>query len=65
MTRNEAAAEFATAYRAYQVAKGRTFNIDVATAYATQDMLNQTKHLNDADAIFQMVDEAAFLREAA
>jgi len=64
MTRNEALVDYANAYRAYQVFKGSTFNIDVATTYATQDMHNQTKRYSDADAIFQINDEALYLREA-
>lgn len=65
MTRTEAAANYAEAYRAYQIAQNRTCDIDVATAFATQDMLNQTKHMNDEDAIYLINDEADFLREAA
>lgn len=64
MTRIEALADYANAYRAYQVFKGSTFNIDVATSYAVQDMNNQTKHHTDANAIFCINDEALWLREA-
>lgn len=64
MTRTEALADYANAYRAYQVFKGSTFNIDVATSYAVQDMNNQTKHYSDSDAIYQICDEALYLREA-
>lgn len=63
MTRIEALADYANAYRAYQMFKGSTFNIDVATNYATQDMHNATKRFSDADAIFQINDEALYLRE--
>lgn len=38
-----AAADFAAAYRARQVQKGSTFNIEVATAYATSDVLNMAR----------------------
>jgi len=64
MTRIEALTNYANAYRAYQVFKGSTFNIDVATNYAVQDMNNQTKRYSDADAIYQINDEALYLREA-
>ena len=65
MTRIEAAANYANAYRAYAVAKGRTCNIAVATEFATSDVLNMTKHMSDADAVYVINDEAAFLMEAA
>jgi len=64
MTRIEALADYANAYRAYQVFKGSTFNIDVATNYAVQDVNNQTKRYSDADAIYQINDEALYLRAA-
>lgn len=64
MTRTEAAVEYANAYKAYQVFMNRTCNIDVATAFATQDKLNMVKHMSDADAVYIILDEAAFLREA-
>lgn len=65
MTRNEAAAKYANAYRAYAVAKGRTCNIDAATAFATSDVLNMTKHMSEENAVYVINDEAAFLMEAA
>lgn len=64
-TRTEAAAKFAEAYRAYQVAQNRTCNIDVATAFATEGVLNMTKHMSDEDAVYVINDEADMLREAA
>lgn len=44
MTRLEAAAaDFANAYRAWAVKSAQTFNIEVATAYATKDVLNMAR----------------------
>lgn len=44
MTRIEAAAaDFANAYRAWATNSGQTFNIEVATAYATKDVLNAAR----------------------
>lgn len=65
MARNEAAAKFATAYRAYQVAQNRTCNIDVATAFAAEGVLNMTKHMSDEDAVYVIRDETDMLLEAA
>jgi hypothetical protein len=59
-----ALANFAQAYRAYQIAKGRTFHIDVATQYATEDMFNQVKRSPEAHAIAVINDEAELLRDA-
>lgn len=57
MTIETALANFAAAYRAYQIAKGATFNIEVATAYATQDVFNQFKGWADAVAVIEMETE--------
>lgn len=44
MTRIEAAvADYANAHRAWAVSTGQTFNIEVATAYATSDVLNMAR----------------------
>ena len=64
MTKIEATANFANAYRAYQVSKGSTFNIEVATAFATEDTLNRAKHMSEADAIWYINDEAEYLKES-
>ena len=65
MTRTEAAANYANAYRAHAIAKNRTCNIDAATAFATSDVLNMTKNMSDENAVYVINDEAAFLMEAA
>lgn len=65
MTRTQAAANFANVYRAYQISKGSTVNIEVATAYATQDILNMTKNMSEEDAVYMINDDAAFMMEAA
>ena len=65
MTRIEALADYANAYRDYQVSKGSTFNIEVSTTFATQDMMNMSKHWGDEDAVSVILDEASLLREAA
>lgn len=65
MTRTEAAANYANIYRAIAIAKGRTFDIETATAYATQDILNMTKHMSEEDAVYLINDDAAFMQEAA
>jgi len=65
MTRTEAAANYANVYRAHAIAKGRTCNIEVATAYATSDILNTTKHMSETDAVYLINDDAAFMMEAA
>lgn len=65
MTRTEAAANYANVYRTVAIAKGRTCNIEVATAYATQDILNITKHMSEEDAVYLINDDAAFMQEAA
>lgn len=50
MTRIEAAAaDFANAYRAWATMSGHTFNIEVATAYATKDVLNMAR--GDAEMV--------------
>ena len=65
MTRTEAAANFANVYRANAIAKGRTYDIEVATAYATQDILNMVRHMSEEDAVSLINDDAAFMMEAA
>jgi len=65
MTRTEAAAKFAEAYKAYRVRKASTVNIEAATAYATQDVLNMVRHMNDDDAVAVILDEASIFQEAA
>ena len=65
MTRTEAAANYANVYRAHAIAKGRTVNIEVATAYATQDILNMTKNMSEEDAVYLINDDAAFMMEMA
>jgi hypothetical protein len=65
MTRTEAAAKFAQAYKAYQLSKEiQPSNLEVAVAYATMDMLNTVKTYNDADAVYVILDEASYLEEA-
>jgi hypothetical protein len=52
MTRIEAAAaDFANAYRAWAIKSGQTFNIEVATAYATKDVLNMAKGAYQAEMV--------------
>lgn len=65
MTRNEAAAKFAEAYKAYQVIKQSAVNIAVATEYATKDVLSMVRHMSEADAVAVILDEASIYQEAA
>lgn len=52
MTRLEkATADFAAAYRAWALKSGKTFNIEVATAYATKDVLNMAKGAHQAEMV--------------
>lgn len=64
MTRTEAAAKYAEAYRAFQIVKGSTFNIEAATAYATMDVLNMVKTHSEADAVYVILDEVSYLQKA-
>jgi hypothetical protein len=65
MTKATALITYAAAYKAYCLAKNRTFNIDVATQYATMDLINQTKHTSEEDAILWILDEVDLLKRDA
>ena len=65
MTRTQAAAKYAEAYRAFQLAKEiKSYNLEVEVAYATMDVLNMVKTANEAEAVYVILDEAACLQEA-
>lgn len=65
MTKNAAAAiaKYAEAYKAYQIFKQRTFNIDVATKFAVEGLVAQARHDEDY-LIFLANDEADYILEA-
>jgi hypothetical protein len=56
MTLSAALANYAAAYKGYAISKGRTANVEVATQYATMDMLNMVKTMKEEHAI-QVVQE--------
>lgn len=63
MTKTQAIAKFAAVYSKYLDSIKVGGSKEVALAYAVQDIINQTKHLTDSDAIFQINDEADYLTE--
>lgn len=65
MTKTEALAAFAKAYRVYQLSKDvPPSNLEVAVAYATMDVANMTKTMSEANAIYVIADETSVLTEA-
>ncbi len=63
MTKIEALTKYASAYKAYQVFKQRTFNIDVATQFAVDGLISQARH-DENYLIFLANDEADYILEA-
>ena len=63
MTKVEALKKYAEAYKAYQIFKQRTFNIDVATQFAVEGLISQARHDEDY-LIFLANDEANYILEA-
>lgn len=64
MTKVEALKKYADSYRAYQVFKQRTFNIDVATKFAVEGIISQSRSHGDEYLIWLANDEAEYLLEA-
>lgn len=59
-----ALANYAKVYKAYQIMKGSTFNIDVATQFAVEGLASQTRRSPEDQAIWWINDEAACIQEA-
>lgn len=59
-----ALANYAKVYKAYQIMKGASFNIDVATQFAVEGLASQTRHSTEEHAIWWINDEAACIQEA-
>jgi len=66
MTRQiaDALANYAKVYKAYQIAKGATFNIDVATQFAVEGLYAQARHSPEDQAVWWINDEAACIQDA-
>ena len=58
-----ALANFAKVYRSYAEMIGVAGDINVAVRYATQDMFNEIKNVNDVTAIATIEDETLYLSE--
>lgn len=54
---------FAKVYRSYAEVIGVAGDINVAVQYATQDMFNQVKNVNEITAIAIIEDETSYLQE--
>jgi hypothetical protein len=59
-----ALANYAKVYKEYQILKGATFNIDVATQFAVEGLFSQAKRSPEDQAIWWINDEAACIQEA-
>lgn len=64
MTKIEALKKYADAYKAYQVFQKRTFNIDVATQFAVDGIISQSRGHGDEYLIWFANDEAEYILAA-
>ncbi len=64
MTKNDAIKQYAAAYRAHVAPKCAVLSMDVATAYAVQDMLKMVAG-QDQYAVQIIMDEIAYIERKA
>jgi hypothetical protein len=64
MTKTQAIAKFAAAYRAHVAPKCAVLSMDVATAYAVQDLMNLIKN-QEQYAVELIMEEIAYIERAA